>query len=174
MEPAEEGVMLFNAHDMAEVWPWLWKTVDAAQATLRKVRASARRGGTSCQNGIENLSIPFRHGVAVLYQRAGRNQKLRRAVFDPLKQPIPRKWFEEQWKAIAALFYPLEPGDIPPMAGASKLVVDATVAPAKLSPTAEVKAATPIVDAYSALPLELRLLALGLHETTKVPANSLQ
>jgi hypothetical protein len=181
MEPAEEGVMLFNAHDMAEIWPWVWKSVDAAQATLRKIRASARRAGTSCQNGIENLYIPFRHGVAVLYQRAGRNQKLRPAVFDLLKQPIPRKWFEEKWKVIAALLHIVQKREIEPMAGASKVDVDdakVTVlkAPAKLpwsAPTIEEITDPEVVrailaeyadgvDIYSTLPIELRLSALCL------------
>jgi putative DNA primase/helicase len=137
MEPAEEGVTLFSAHDMNEVWPWVWKSVDAANRTLTKIRATARRAGTSCGNGIYDSYIPFSHGVAVLYQRAGRNQKLRPAVFDLLKQPIPRKWFEEKWKAIAALFHLVEQREIPPMAGNGGLDVDdakVTVlkAPAKL------------------------------------------
>jgi hypothetical protein len=181
MEPAEEGVMLFSARDMAEVWPWAWKTVNAAQRTLRKIRASARRAGSSCQNGIYDSYIPFRHGVAVLYQRAGRNQKLRPAVFDLLKQPIPRKWFEEKWKAIAALFHLVEQRDIPPMAGASSMDVDdakVTVlkAPAKLpwsTPVVE-EIRDPVlvrsilaeeadgVDIYATLPIELRFAALCL------------
>jgi hypothetical protein len=129
MEPAEEGVMLFSPHDMAEVWPWIWKSVDEAKKTLAKIKASARRAGTRCQNGIYDSYIPFRHGVAVLYQRAGRNQKLRPAAFDLLKQPIPRKWFEEKWKAIAALLHILREREIKPLAGNGKAVADAAVKP---------------------------------------------
>ena len=182
MEPAEEGVMLFSAHDMAEIWPWVWKTVDEAKSTLKKIRASARRGGeTPGQNGILESYIPFRPGVAVLYQRAGRNQKLRPAVFDLLKQPIPRKWFEEKWKAIAALFHLVEQRESLPMAGASSMDVDdakVTVlkAPAKLpwsAPTIEEITDPEVVrailaeyadgvDIYSTLPIELRLSALCL------------
>jgi putative DNA primase/helicase len=182
MEPAEEGVMLFSAHDMAEIWPWVWKTVDEAKSTLKKIRASARRGGgTPGQNGILESYIPFRPGVAVLYQRAGRNQKLRPAVFDLLKQPIPRKWFEEKWKAIAALFHLVEQREIPPMAGNGGLDVDdakVTVlkAPAKLpwsTPVVE-EIRDPVlvrsilaeeadgVDIYATLPIELRFAALCL------------
>jgi hypothetical protein len=181
MEPAEEGVMLFNAHDMAEVWPWAWKTVNAAQRTLRKIRATGRSVGASCQNGIYDSYIPFRHDAAVLYQRLGVGQKLRRALFDLDKWSIFREWFEKRLGALAALLHLLRPRDIPPMAGASSIDVDdakVTVlkAPAKLpwsTPVVE-EITDPVlvrsilaeeadgVDIYSTLPIELRLSALCL------------
>jgi hypothetical protein len=123
MEPAEEGAMLFSPKDMVEIWPWVWKTVDAAKKTLGKIRASAQRAGTRCQNGIYDSYIPFRHSVAVLYQRPGPKQKLQRAVFDLDKWPSPRAWFDEKRKAIIALLQSWEPGDIPPLAGTSKLAI---------------------------------------------------
>ena len=123
MEPAEEGAMLFSPKDMVEIWPWVWKTVDEAKKPLGKIRASAQRAGTRCQNGIYDSYIPFRHSVAVLYQRPGPKQKLQRAVFDLDKWPSPRAWFDEKRKAIIALLQSWEPGDIPPLAGTSKLAI---------------------------------------------------
>jgi hypothetical protein len=181
MEPAEEGVLLFNTHDMAEVWPWAWKTVNAAQRTLRKIRSTGRSVGASCQNGIYDSYIPFRHDAAVLYQRLGVGQKLRRALFDLDKWSIFREWFEKRLGALAALLHLLRPRDIPPMAGASSMDVDdakVTVlkAPAKLpwsTPVVE-EITDPVlvrsilaeeadgVDIYSTLPIELRLSALCL------------
>jgi putative DNA primase/helicase len=193
MEPAEEGAMLFSPKDMVEVWPQIWKTVDAAKKTLGKIRASAQRAGTRCQNGIYDSYIPFRHSVAVLYQRPGPKQKLQRAVFDLDKWPSPRAWFDEKRKAIIALLQSWEPGDISPLAGTSKLaIVDSLVRilrEARYTLSADVKqhkeyvgtgrpgrytlskdamtaydgapdgALTPHVNAYSALPLELRMRA---------------
>jgi putative DNA primase/helicase len=148
MEPAEEGAMLFSAHDMAEVWPWVWKSIDAADRTLAKLRAAARRAGTLRENGVYDSYIPFSRSVAVLYQRAGRNQKLYPAIFDLDKWPSPRAWFEEKGKAIAALLQRLraQPRDIEPLNGNGKAVVDAAVRPT----AATVRA---LVDQ---LPLELR------------------
>jgi putative DNA primase/helicase len=125
MEPAEEGVMLFSAHDMVEFWPWVWKSIQAANRTLAKIRASARAAEEHRSEMVyKNPYIPFSNGVAALYQRAGRNQKLRRAAFDLAKWPSPRAWFDEKRKVIAALLQLWEPGDIEPMAGNGKVHVD--------------------------------------------------
>jgi len=48
---------------------------------------------------------------------------LQRAVFDLDKWPSPRAWFDEKRKAIIALLQSWEPGDIPPLAGTSKLAI---------------------------------------------------
>jgi putative DNA primase/helicase len=205
MEPAEEGVILFNAHDMAEVWPWVWKSIQAANRTLAKLRASARRVGTSFGNGVYDSYIPFSNGVrwhAIQYQRAGAKQKFRWASFDPRKWPFARAWYALRGWVVTIREW-LWPGDIEPMAGASKVDVGAEVLKAAprakprytLSPNYQQQPTytgngragryalakdcqnlpaytgqpggitTPAVEAYSALSLELRLLALGLHET---------
>jgi hypothetical protein len=192
VEPEEEGAMLFSPHDMAEVWPWIWNTPRAAKRTLKGLRA--RGAGTRDPFGILESYIPKGSRVAVLYQRVGRNQKLRPAAFDLPKQPIPRKWFEEKWKEIAALLHVLRKSEIGrPLAGAGKVVVDTILRRARYPLSADWKRhkaytgtgrpgrytlskdpqamvaydGSPggiTTDAYSALPLELRMRALGLHE----------
>ena len=186
---------------MAEVWPSVWKSVYAANRTLAKIRAAARRAGTLCEFGIYDSYIPFSQSVAVLYQRAGRNQKLYPAVFDPSKWPSPRAWFEEKGKAIVALFHRLraQPRDIKPLAGAGGVkIVDhlvrilrkvryqlaadvkqhqvyaGTGRAGRFILSKDPKAMTAydgspggITDAHSALPLELRMRALGLHDTER-------
>jgi hypothetical protein len=130
MEPAEEGAMLFSPHDMAKIWPLVWKSTQAANRTLTMIRAAARRAGTLFGFGIYDSYIPFSKSVAVLYQRAGRNQKLYAAVFDPSKWPSPRAWFEEKGIAIVALLHRLraQPRDIKPLAGAGGVeIVDRLV-----------------------------------------------
>jgi hypothetical protein len=104
---------------------------------------------------------------AALYQRAGSKQKLRDATFDARRHASNlRAGLETLLKETLAGFwhYLRARREIPPMAGDSKVAVGADVLKAaERAPRKPLT--TPAAEAYSILPLELRLLALGLHET---------
>jgi hypothetical protein len=69
-------------------------------------------------------SVPM---LAFLYQRRGPKQNLHWGYFDPSRWPNPRAWVEQKLGELARLLLPLWKRDIPPMAGASKVGVNAEV-----------------------------------------------
>jgi putative DNA primase/helicase len=170
---ATAGVVLTSPKDMTTAFPWLWKTVRAAKWTLKKLRARSAGSGAGTEDifPIDNRSsIGEMSSVptsAALYQRAGSKQKLRDATFDARRHASNlRAGLETLLKETLAGFwhYLRARREIPPMAGDSKVAVGADVLKAaERAPRKPLT--TPAAEAYSILPLELRLLALGLHET---------
>jgi hypothetical protein len=228
VEPlALDGLVLTAEQDMAKGWPHIWKSADAAKATLKKLRAAARRGGKGFQGFFSSVYLilekkPRNHSDATLssaragastedisssiatvqYQvRRGRGQRFREAIVDLRIWPSPREGLVKKLGGtFTALLQRLFPRHIPPMAGAGKVaVVDRLVRilrKARYTLSADVRQhkvyagvgrpgryvlskdphlvaydgrpggiTTPHVDAYSALPIELRMRALGLHES---------
>jgi hypothetical protein len=166
---ATAGIALASPWDMAKAWPLVWPTVRAARWALEKLGADHAAGTPAISPIDKILSIGKMACVptsAVLYQHAGPKQKLRDAIFEARRHGSNlRAALENLLKVtLAGFWHILRARDIPPMAGNGKVAVGADVLKAaERAPRKPLT--TPAAEAYSILPLELRLLALGLHET---------
>jgi hypothetical protein len=148
VEPlALDGLVLTAPRDMAKGWPGIWKTAEHAKYTLKKVRTWTRRttGRNFSSNNIilekflpvlsderrgddGGLEDNFSSIASVLYQRPGERQKLREAFFDLRLLSHPgAKLIEKLGEAYAALLHHLRRHEIPPLAGAAKVVANAVV-----------------------------------------------
>jgi hypothetical protein len=202
---ASDAIALTVQGDMARAWPSVWEKAEAARYTLRKLGVKVRGGGLPIEQVVKSLYSIFSIGkfplATIVYRRAGASAHLAVAFFDPRRVPNPGAWLEKKRGALAErLHFLWQQGEIKPLAGAGKVVVDTILRKARypLSPDyKQHKAYTstgrpgrytlakdyqsmptydgspggvtvPHVDAYSALPLELRLRALGLHDTERL------
>jgi hypothetical protein len=122
---ATEGVVLTAPADIAIAVPGLWKNARAAKWALKKLGARAR-GGTEDSfptykgSYVGKMSSVPSH--ALQYQRAGAKQKFYWAYFDPRQWPVARVWYGARGWVVKLREY-LWPGELPPMAGAGKVVI---------------------------------------------------
>jgi putative DNA primase/helicase len=88
------GVVLENAADMANAFPELWTTRDAAK------KQNQRRGTNCYYRDVHNSDLSPSSAV-VTYRPSGAGQKDREARFDPALIPDPRAWLEARVGPLA-------------------------------------------------------------------------
>jgi hypothetical protein len=140
---ARDGIALTSPTDMAKAWPDIWETAERARWMLRRLGAfigkmsSARPagGGSLREQAVSSLlSIrgePFIGKTplaTLLYRHAAAGAHLAVAFFDPRRQPHPSAWLTEKLGALAErLHFLWQPHEIPPLAGAADVAVNAGV-----------------------------------------------
>jgi len=87
-------VVLENAADMANAFPELWTTRDAAK------KQNQRRGTNCYYRDVHNSDLSPSSAV-VTYRPSGAGQKDREARFDPALIPDPRAWLEARVGPLA-------------------------------------------------------------------------
>jgi len=129
VEPlALDGLVPTSPWDMVAGWPHIWKTIESAKHTWKKVHAAARAGTPGVFSSV-NILLEKTHGVpidAVRYRRGGPKQNNRWAFLDQTVVDAGKQIVEKIGGALAAVsrFRMLWPRQIKPLAGNGKVKIN--------------------------------------------------